>query len=81
MTMYKCWGCDVEFEREEDTFFCGHCKPLRLAGKLDIAINVVSDHDSMERGYAGYNNGLDMYIKDKGHWKQEVRRQGVVPVG
>lgn len=44
-------------------------------------VNILSDHDTQTKGYAGYNHGLDTVIQDKGHWKAEMKRQGVVDVG
>lgn len=78
---YRCWGCDTTFDRSDDSFFCETCKPLRLAGELKINLNIVSDHPTQEKGYAGYNHGLDTVIKDKAHWKEEMKRQGVRSVG
>lgn len=31
--------------------------------------------------YAGENLGLDTYIRSESHWKEEVKKQGVIPVG
>lgn len=74
--MYTCWGCHNEFKRNNGDYFCPTCLPKRLRGEIDVTI-MIGSGDTTTKGYAGYNNGLGIEIKNKAHWKHEVQKRGL----
>lgn len=60
--------------------YCAACSDYLTHLRLPaVGITTISDSDTA--GYAGYNQGLGVEIKDRGHWKQVVRETNSIPVG
>lgn len=77
---YKCWGCYDYFERKSDEFWCVDCWPKYQRDEIVVEIHT-SHGDTYGGDYAGYNNGLGMEIKNKGHWKEVIKHKGLSHIG
>jgi hypothetical protein len=51
------------------------------SAKPQDAYYLYTPADSDTAGFAGYNNGLDTVVKNRGHWNELVKEQGLRPVG
>jgi hypothetical protein len=65
-----------------NTTFCDACfyEKRQLNQKLMNSYQAPTT-DSSTAGYAGYNEGLGVEIKNKGDWKETQKRMGVRSVG
>lgn len=67
--MTFCSNCGFDFEGKAcDSWKCVKGMPL------------IADGDTATRGYAGFNHGLDVEVKNKGEWKQVAKEKGLRPV-